>query len=68
MVIDRLAAELKSALPEMRGFSPRNLKYMRALAEVWPEEAFVQAVLAQTTWYHNRAILEKLAKSDERIW
>jgi predicted nuclease of restriction endonuclease-like (RecB) superfamily len=52
----------------MKGFSPRNLKYMRAFAEAWPDEAFVQAVLAQLTWYHNVAILEKLAISEDRIW
>lgn len=35
-VIDRLAADLKGSFPEMRrGFSPRNLKYMRAFAEAW---------------------------------
>src|ERR1035441_2947932 len=28
-VIDRLAADLKRAFPDMKGFSPRNLKYMR---------------------------------------
>jgi predicted nuclease of restriction endonuclease-like (RecB) superfamily len=67
-VIDRLAADLKGAFPEMKGFSPRNLKYMRAFGEAWPEEAFVQAVLAQITWYHNLAILEKLANPEERIW
>jgi len=52
----------------MKGFSPRNLKYMRAFAEAWPDEPFVQAVLAQITWYHNLAILEKLADADDRIW
>jgi predicted nuclease of restriction endonuclease-like (RecB) superfamily len=67
-VIDRLAADLKRAFPDMKGFSPRNLKYMRAFAEAWPDEAFVQAVLAQITWYHNLAILEKLAAADDRIW
>jgi predicted nuclease of restriction endonuclease-like (RecB) superfamily len=36
-VIDRLAADLKKAFPEMKGFSPRNLKYMRAFAETWPD-------------------------------
>ena len=29
----------------MKGFSPRNLKYMRAFAEAWPDEVFVQEVL-----------------------
>src|SRR4051794_8487267 len=41
-IIDRLAADLKKAFPEMKGFSPRNLKYMRAFAEAWAEEEFVQ--------------------------
>ncbi len=32
-VIDRLAQDLRAAFPRMKGFSPRNLKYMRAFAE-----------------------------------
>ena len=46
-VIDRLAHDLRTAFPNMKGFSPRNLKYMRAFAEAWPDAEFVQAVLAQ---------------------
>jgi predicted nuclease of restriction endonuclease-like (RecB) superfamily len=46
-VIDRLAADLRHAFPEMSGFSPRNLKYMRSFAAAWPDEAFVQQVAAQ---------------------
>src|SRR5580658_1309371 len=41
---------------------------MRAFAEAWPVEPIVQAVLAQITWYHNLAILEKLVTSEDRIW
>ncbi len=67
-VIDRLATDLKRDFPDMKGFSPRNLKYMRAFAEAWPEEAIVQAVLAQITWYHNLAILEKVFDAENRIW
>jgi len=67
-VIDRLAEDLKKSFPEMRGFSPRNLKYMRAFAEAWPEEQFVQVVLAQITWYHNLTLLEKVATESDRIW
>lgn len=37
----------------MKGFSPRNLKYMRAFAEAYPDEAVVQEALAQITWYHH---------------
>ena len=67
-VIDRLAADLRESFPEMRGFSPRNLKYMRAFAAAWPERAIVQEALARIPWYHQIALLEKLDDSDERLW
>ncbi|WGV23876.1 DUF1016 N-terminal domain-containing protein [Halotia branconii] len=67
-VIDSLAADLQQAFPEMKGFSSRNLKYMRTFAETYPDEQFVQEVLAQITWYHNIALLEKLKSSEERLW
>ena len=34
-VIDRLAADLKREFPDMKGFSVRNLQYMRRFAETW---------------------------------
>jgi predicted nuclease of restriction endonuclease-like (RecB) superfamily len=67
-VIDQLGRDLRHAFPEMQGFSPRNLKYMRALAEAWPDEAIVQAPLAQLTWYHNLTLLEKVKGREERLW
>jgi predicted nuclease of restriction endonuclease-like (RecB) superfamily len=67
-VIDRLAQDLRAAFPDMKGFSPRNLKYMRAFAEAWPDEEFVQAVLAQLPWYHQLALLDKLQTEPDRRW
>jgi predicted nuclease of restriction endonuclease-like (RecB) superfamily len=67
-VIDRLAQDLRNAFPDMKGFSPRNLKYMRAFAEAWPDAEFVQAVLAQLPWYHQLALLDKLKTEAERRW
>jgi predicted nuclease of restriction endonuclease-like (RecB) superfamily len=67
-VIDRLAADLKRAFPDMKGFSPRNLKYMRRFAEVWAGEEFVQQVAAQLPWFHNCVLLDKLSDREERIW
>src|SRR5271166_7201817 len=52
----------------MEGFSPRNLKYMRAFAQAWSEEAIVQEALAQITWYHNLTLIEKLKEREERLW
>lgn len=67
-VIDRLAQDLRTAFPEMKGFSPRNLKYMRAFAEAHSDGEFVQAVLAQITWYHNITLLDKVKDPGERMW
>ncbi|MEM6251331.1 MAG: PDDEXK nuclease domain-containing protein [Cyanobacteria bacterium P01_D01_bin.156] len=67
-VIDRLSQDLKREFPTMKGFSPRNLKYMRAFAEANPDQQIVQEVLAQITWYHNIALLEKLKVPETRYW
>jgi predicted nuclease of restriction endonuclease-like (RecB) superfamily len=67
-VIDRLSHDLREAFPEMKGFSPRNLKYMRAFAQAWPDAGFVQEVLARLPWYHHIALIEKLEGADERSW
>jgi predicted nuclease of restriction endonuclease-like (RecB) superfamily len=67
-VIERLAHDLRAAFPEMKGFSPRNLKYMRAFAESWPDAQFVQEVLAQLPWYHQLALLDKLPGPETRRW
>lgn len=67
-VVDRLARDLRLEFPEMRGFSPRNLKYMRAFAEAYPDGAFVQEALAQITWYHHITLLDKVKNPAERAW
>jgi predicted nuclease of restriction endonuclease-like (RecB) superfamily len=67
-VIDRLSVDLAEAFPDAKGFSPRNLKYMRSFAATWPDRAIVQAPLAQITWYHNIALLERLSDAETRLW
>ncbi len=67
-VIDRLAEDLRKAFPEMTGFSPRNLKYMRAFAGAWPEEQFVQQAAAQIPWFHNCVLLDHVKRPQEREW
>jgi len=67
-VIDRLAQDLSREFPDMKGFSPRNLKYMRAFAEAWPDEQIVQQAAAQIPWFHNVVLLEKVKDPAERLW
>jgi len=65
-VIDRLALDFKAAFPEMKGFSIRNLKYMRKFAEEYPDRLFVQEVLAQLSWYLNTSLLDKISDKEIR--
>ena len=47
-VIDRLAHDLRTNFPEMKGFSRTNLMYMRAFAAAWPGAETVQGGLGQS--------------------
>ncbi len=67
-IIDRLSEDLKQAFPEMNGFSPRNLKYMRKFASEWPVREIVQRTVAQIPWRSNLALLDKLADAKTRLW
>ena len=67
-VIEQASRDLTRAFPGMKGFSSRNLMYMRAFAQEYPEQEFVQAALAQITWYHNITLLDKVKDREERLW
>lgn len=67
-VIERLAQDLKQEFTDMSGFSPRNLKYMRALAEAYPDEQIVLRLIAQIPWGHNQTLLNKLKSYEQRLW
>ena len=67
-VIKRLSSDLKREFPELKGFSSRNLLYMRKLAEAYPDREIVQRVAAQIPWRHNQALLDKLKEQEERLW
>jgi predicted nuclease of restriction endonuclease-like (RecB) superfamily len=67
-VIDQLAKDLKIEFPEMTGLSTRNLKYMRAFAESYPDESIVQQAVAQIPWGHNVRILDAVKDPKQRLW
>ena len=46
-VIGKLADDLRTAFPDMKGFSPRNLSYMRQAAEIFGEHPILQQVAAK---------------------
>jgi len=67
-IIAQLAKDLKREFPDMKGFSTRNLKYMRAFAEAWPDEQIVHQLGAQIPWKHNCILLEKIKNPEARQW
>lgn len=68
MEVDRLSQDLRSAVPEIQGFSVRNFKYMRGFAMGWSDLQFVQQVLPKLPWGHNLVLLDKLPGPQTRKW
>ena len=66
-VIQRLSHDLRTAFPDMKGFSRTNLMYMRAFAEAWPDEQIVQQAVGQLPWGHNLVLLTKLKDREKRL-
>ena len=60
-VIDRLSLDLVHEFPDMKGFSVRNLKYMRKFAGAWRDFLFMQQVAAQIPWFHHCVILDNVS-------
>lgn len=66
--IDNLAADIRIEFPNVKGYSVRNLRYMAKFAETYPDEQFVQQVVAQIPWSHNTLILDKIHSPEQREW
>ena len=66
--IENLAQDIKLEFPQTTGYSVRNLKYMAKFAQLFPDAEFVQASLAQITWYHNIALMDKVKDADAYLW
>ena len=64
--IENLAYDIKAEFPNVKGYSARNLKYMRKFAEVVDEEEKVQTLSALLSWSYNTLLLDKWeGKGDE---
>lgn len=57
-IINQLSMDLRAEFPDMKGFSPRNLKYMQKLAREYTDLEFVQQVVAQLPWGHNVVLMD----------
>lgn len=67
-VIERIAADLRAAFPDMKGFSASNLKYMRFFAQECPERQIGQQSADQLPWFHIVTLLTKRKSPDSCDW
>ena len=59
---------LQAAYPAADGFSPRNLRRMRAFYATYEESPEIMRLAMYLGWTRNVAILEGCGSSEERAW
>lgn len=67
-VVEQLSKDLCLEFSEMRGFSPRNLKYMQKFASEMPDLEIVQQLVAQMPWGHITHLLDRVVDFQTRLW
>ena len=65
-VVAQLSKDLKSEFPDMKGFSPQNLKYMRRFAEEYTLDEIGQQAIDQLPWGHNIDLMYSIPDKNER--
>ncbi|MDQ3815228.1 MAG: PDDEXK nuclease domain-containing protein [Armatimonadota bacterium] len=65
-IVERLAADIQAEFPGLSGFSARNIWYMRNFYLQYRDNQKLQPLVAEISWSHNLAILEKCSDDLER--
>ena len=60
--------ELKLSFPNLKGFSARNLNYMKAFYEEYKDDGEFLHLGAKLPWKHNIALIEKVKDKNIRKW
>ena len=67
-VIDQLSKDLRSEFPDMKGFSPQNLKYMRRFAQNYSVDEIGQQAVDQLPWGHIVTLMYAITNNQERLF
>ena len=59
---------LQAAYPAAEGFSPRNLRRMRAFYAAYEKTPEIMRLAMRLGWTQNVAILERCGNNEERAW
>lgn len=66
--IDNVALELKLSFPRQKGFSVRNLKYMKSFYKEYKDNSEFVQLVAQIPWKHNILLIQKVKDINARKW
>ena len=67
-IIEQLSRDLKAEFPDMKGFSPQNLKYMRKFAEEYKLDEISQHAVDQIPWGHIVTLIYAITNKPERYF
>ncbi|MGE3954868.1 MAG: YhcG family protein [Parachlamydiales bacterium] len=66
--VERLAGDLRTSFPDLKGFSTRNVRFMVQFAKEFANFQIVKRLVSQIPWGHNILIMQKLSSLEERTW
>ena len=66
--LHNLSKDVLLEFPKIKGFSVRNLKYMRQFADTYPDFQKGQEPLALLPWYNHITIMTKIKDEQKRQW
>lgn len=67
-VVRKLADDLRAALPDAKGLSYTNLRYMQRLAGEYPDWAICQRLVGKLPWGHVITLLDRVTTDNTRQW
>lgn len=65
-VVDNLALDLQKEFPGIKGFSSRNIWYMRNFYSMYSDNPILQPMVAEIGWTHNVIIMDRCHDDAER--
>ena len=66
--VENLSKDMKMRFPSAKGYSVRNLKYMKKFAQIFTEDDVDEYGLGRITWSHHQILMSKVLNREEYIW
>lgn len=66
--VNKISIELKLSFPNLKGFSERNLNYMKAFYEEYKDNVEILHLGAKIPWKHNVVLMQKIKDINIRKW